>query len=80
MANDYSKPAYAYRLEPIHPQTGMGFATACVMDCMVTGKMLSGSGGGGHYISPEVYDLLLRDKEVQALIRQKLIDKVNPAA
>jgi len=65
---------YAYRLEAIHPRTDGGFATACVMSCMVSGKMLSGSGGGGSYISPEVYEILLRDKEVQALIRQKLVD------
>jgi hypothetical protein len=76
---DYTKPAYAYRIDPIWPRSSanMGFATAAVMDCMVSGKMLSGSGGGGDYISPEVYELLYRDKEVRALIRQKLIDKAS---
>jgi len=73
---DYTKKPYAYRLQAIHPvEPGKaGLATACVMSCCVSGKMLSGMGGGGSYISPEVYDLLQHDKEVQALIRQKLVD------
>jgi hypothetical protein len=63
----------AYRLERVKPSKG-GIATACVMDCMVTGKMLSGSGGGSEYLAPEVVDILRYDKEVQALIQQKIID------
>jgi len=39
---------------------------------MVTGKMLSSSGGGSYAISPEVFDILQNDEEVRALIKRKV--------
>lgn len=63
--------AIAYRLEPVQPSMG-GMATACMMYCGVTGLALSGSGGGGNYISPEVWEVLQGDGEVRELIRQKV--------
>lgn len=61
----------AYRVEAIPHSTG-GISTACVMSCEVTGKMLSGSGGGGRFISPEVMDLLLNDEATREFIKNRL--------
>lgn len=60
-----------YTLNEIQPPSG-GFVTACILDCMVTGKMLSSSGGGCDAISPEVFEVLREDPEVQALIKRKI--------
>lgn len=60
-----------YTLNPIRPSDG-GFMTAALMTCMVTGKMLSSSGGGTYAIAPEVFDLLRDDAEVQELIKRKI--------
>jgi hypothetical protein len=45
----------AYRLTPVYPPEGDSMATACVMQCEATGAFLSGSGGGGVFISPAFY-------------------------
>lgn len=60
-----------YHLTPVSASEG-GISTACMMECMVTGAILSGSGGGGYFISPEVFDMLTCDVEVQNFIRQKI--------
>lgn len=59
-----------YRLEAIQPNGGFG--TAAMLDCMVTGKNLSGSGGGSYAVSPEVFAVLKSDPEVQELIKRKV--------
>lgn len=60
-----------YQLSPVTNEAA-GFATACIMEDMVTGKMISSSGGGAYAISKETFDLLTSDQEVRALIRSKL--------
>ena len=60
-----------YMLSSIRLTDG-GLATAALMNCMVTGKMLSSSGGGSYAISPEVFDILQNDEEVRALIKRKV--------
>lgn len=62
--------AIGYQLSAIQPAGGFG--TACILDCMVTGKIISSSGGGCNAISPEVFDLLRGDEEVRALIKRKV--------
>ena len=61
-----------YSLHPISKKAAGGFATACLLTDMVTGKTLSTSGGGAYAISPEVFELLDRDEDVRALILSKL--------
>jgi len=39
------------------PEPG-GVATAAVMRCMATGKILDGMGGGGEFIAPDVVNML----------------------
>jgi hypothetical protein len=68
------KKPYAYRLERIVPKDGFFMATAALMTCAVTGKVLSTSGGGGEYISPEVRQVILKDQEVQELIKRKIAE------
>jgi hypothetical protein len=48
----------AYRLTPVRETEPGGIATAAVMTCMATGRILSGMGGGGLYLAPEVVDAL----------------------
>jgi len=62
----------AYQVSPVARAEG-GMGTACMMECMVTGAILSGSGGGGYFISPEVFELLTRDAKVQTFIRKTLM-------
>lgn len=49
-----------YRIEPVYedPPGYAGFATAAVVSCMATGRMLDGMGGGGDFISIEIYEAL----------------------
>lgn len=44
----------AYRLHPVYEIEPGGIATAAVMSCMATGRTLSGMGGGGRFLAPEV--------------------------
>lgn len=53
-----SKEPIAYRLTPAYPPEPGSLSTACVMTCMATGKILSGSGGGGAFLAPEVFEML----------------------
>jgi len=50
----------AYRLSPVRETEPGSIATAAVMTCMATGRMLSGMGGGGLYLAPEVVESLRR--------------------
>lgn len=59
-----------YQLSAIRPSGGFG--TACMLNCMVTGRNLSNSGGGCNTISPEVFEVLRNDAEVQELIKRKI--------
>lgn len=52
-----------YRLEPVvEPPADAGpqIATAAVVTCLATGRMLDGMGGGGEFLSVEVVDALRR--------------------
>ena len=58
-----SEEIIAYRLTPIYaptpgPRGQEAFFSAAVISCMATGKMLSGMGGGGEFLSPEVVEML----------------------
>lgn len=46
----------AYRLEPVHELESGSIATAAVMQCMATGEILEGMGGGGDFLSPGVVE------------------------
>ncbi len=48
----------AYRLTPVFEMEPGGIATAALMTCMATGKILDGMGGGGDFLAPEVVDAL----------------------
>lgn len=69
----------AYQLSPVDKTEG-SMGTACMMECVVTGAILSGSGGGGYFISPEVFELLTRDVKVQTFIRESLMMRESPEA
>lgn len=55
-----SEKVIAYRLVPVLPPAPGSLSTAAVMQCALTGEFLSGSGGGGLYLSPKVVDELRR--------------------
>ena len=48
----------AYRVTPVFEPEPGGVATAAVMICMATGKILDGMGGGGEFIAPDVVNML----------------------
>jgi len=54
------KKPIAYRLEPVYQPAPGQLSTAAVMQCALTGKFLSGSGGGGMYLAPEIVDEIRR--------------------
>jgi hypothetical protein len=45
----------AYRLVPVYANNNANnIGTACMMECMYTGKTLATRGGGGEVLSPEI--------------------------
>lgn len=64
----------AYRLVPVQEIQEGGIATAAVMTCMVTGRTLSGMGGGGSFIAPEVVDALRRQDVARAVCDAPMLD------
>lgn len=54
-----SREIIAYRLQPVYATPPGGISTACVMQCAATGRVLSGDGGGGTFLAPEVVEKLL---------------------
>ena len=45
----------------------------CMMQSMISGKTLSTSGGGGHFISPEEFEVL----KTNGMIRSEIVAEVN---
>jgi len=74
----------AYRLTPVREIEPGGIATAAVMTCMATGRTLSGMGGGGTYLAPEVVDAIRRTDRARivcdAALHEAMIDIVRAAA
>lgn len=66
-----------YTLNPIRNSSDGGMVTAAIMTCMVTGKMLSSSGGGAYAICPEVFELLDHDEDVREMIKRKVSEMGN---
>jgi len=64
----------AYRLSPVRETEPGGIATAAVMTCMATGRMLSGMGGGGLYLAPEVVESLRRTDSARIVCDAALHD------
>lgn len=58
----------AYRLEPVYEVPPGRLVTAAVMQCLATGKVLSGSGGGGEYLDPEIVEALRDGGESKVII------------
>lgn len=52
------RPTIAYRLTPVKELEPGGIGTAAVMTCMASGRLLSGMGGGGMYLAPDVVEAL----------------------
>lgn len=50
----------AYRLVPVHPAAPNTLQTAALMQCMATGEILDGMGGGGEFLSPKFVEDLRR--------------------
>lgn len=50
----------AYQLQPVYetPPDEFAMETAALMTCLATGEVLSGMGGGGLFLSPEVVERL----------------------
>lgn len=70
----------AYRLEPIREPEEGTLATAAVMTCLATGRILSGSGGGGDYLSPSVVDALRADGRGKVILDSNLFDAMKDVA
>lgn len=69
----------AYRLAPVYEIPPGGIAAAAVMTCLATGKVLSGSGGGGEFLSPLVV-AWLRSPEPQIVLQQSELVTLLKAA
>lgn len=69
----------AYRLEPVYEPRSESIGTAAVMTCMATGKMLSGSGGGGSFLAPEIVDVLRNDGTSKTIIAAAYYDAMVAA-
>ncbi len=55
------KKILGYKLVPIYDDNV--FVSNCaMMDCCLTGKNLSGHGGGGMFIDPDIVDKIRRGK------------------
>lgn len=67
-------PIIGYRLEPVHESQPGSIQTAAVMTCMATGKELSGMGGGGDFISPEVFASLRGGPLIAPEVVDELLD------
>jgi hypothetical protein len=68
-----------YRLTPIFKQAPGGFATAAIQECMATGKVLSGSGGGGLALSKDIVRALDRTRnngKSRAIVDADDLDKL----
>lgn len=74
----------AYRLTPVRAPEPGGIATAAVMTCMATGRVLSGMGGGGTYLAPEVVSAIRRTDTARivcdAPLHEALLDIARGAA
>lgn len=68
-----------YKVTPIFRQEPGGFATAAIQECMATGKILSGSGGGGLALSKELVHALDRSRNggrSKAIVDVEDLDKL----
>lgn len=61
----------AYRLEPIYLATMPSMATACIMSSMISGTVISNSGGGGNYITPDEFEVLKTNNGIRNLIKDE---------
>jgi len=57
-----------YRISAVYPSSG-GLATAAVMSSMISGEVISGSGGGGEFLTPKEFDALRSDPTTRTAIR-----------
>lgn len=64
----------AYRLTAVREIEPGAIATAAVMTCMATGRVLSGMGGGGQYLAPEVVTALRSNGEARVICDAGLLD------
>lgn len=71
-----------YRIEPVYedPPGYVGFATAAVVSCMATGQMLDGMGGGGDFISVEIYEALRNKGAPRVIIDVNEYDRLREKA
>jgi len=71
----------AYRLTPIFesPPAKPGevvLHSAAVMECLATGRILSGGGGGGEFLAPEIVDALRRDGTAKVILAAAEYDRL----
>lgn len=64
----------AYRLARVLELEEGGIATAALMKCMATGEVLSGMGGGGEFLSPEVVQALRSAGTARAICDRHMLD------
>lgn len=71
-----------YRIEPVYedPPDYIGFATAAVVSCMATGKFLDGMGGGGDFISIEIYEALRNNGKPRVIVDKEEYEKLKEKA
>lgn len=71
-----------YRIEPVYedPPGYEGFATAAVVTCMATNETLDGMGGGGDFISVEIYAALRNNGKPRVIIDAAEYEKLKEKA
>lgn len=79
MIDETGRKIKYYRIEPVYedPPGYAGFATAAVVTCMATGEMLDGMGGGGEFISIDVYQALRNDGVPRVIINADEYEKLK---
>jgi len=70
----------AYRLQPVYETEPGGIANAAVMSCTATGRVLSGMGGGGRFLAPEVVKALEDGRRGRVICDADLFDRLTSLA
>lgn len=63
-----SRVLIGYKLEPIYENAG-GFATAAMLTSMISGEVISSSGGGSFCITPQEFKVLKENQGIKNLIK-----------
>lgn len=62
--------AIGYRISPVYKSSG-GIGTAAMMTSMISGKIISNTGGGGDFLTPEEFKAIKTNGQIKDMIREE---------